>query len=124
VDVISVSSLAFKRFLDIALVLDADVDVLTDNDGDIDKLKKKYLGYDEVGRIAVWYDNDVLHPTLEPQLVKANGRDLVNEILGTSYDSDEDLLRHMRDNKTECALRFFETTTSWNVPKYISHVVY
>ena len=51
VDVIAVSSLAFKRFLDIALVLNADVDVVTDNDGDLDKLKKKYADYD-VGQIG------------------------------------------------------------------------
>jgi putative ATP-dependent endonuclease of the OLD family len=124
VDVISVGSLAFKRFLDIALVLDANVDVVTDNDGDIDKLKEKYEGYDDVGLIAIWYDEDVSHPTLEPQMVTANGRDLVNKILGKSYATDEDLLKYMRENKTECALKFFETTTAWNVPKYISHVVY
>jgi predicted ATP-dependent endonuclease of OLD family len=123
-DVISVSSLAFKRFLDIAMVLDADVDVVTDNDGDIDKLKKKYEGYDSVGQIAVWYDEDVSYATLEPQLVKANGRDLVNKILGKSYANDDDLLKYMHDNKTECALKFFETTTAWNVPGYISNVVY
>lgn len=124
VDVISVSSLAFKRFLDIALLLDAAVDVVTDNDGDINKLKKKYEDYDGVGSIAVWYDDDVSHRTLEPQLVKANGRDLVNKILGKTYTTDDDLLKYMHDNKTECALKFFETTTAWTVPKYISDVVH
>jgi putative ATP-dependent endonuclease of the OLD family len=124
VDVISVSSLAFKRFLDIALVLDVNVDVVTDNDGDTDKLRMKYADYDSKGNIAVYYDGDLSHPTLEPQLLKANGRDLVNRILGKSYATNEDLLKYMHDNKTECALKFFETTTEWNVPEYISHVVY
>ena len=123
VDVISVSSLAFRRFLDIALILKADVDVVTDNDGDIDKLKNKYADYDGVGDIAVWYDHDVSLPTLEPQLVNENGRDLVNQILGKSYTTDDDLLKYMHDNKTECALKFFETTLAWNVPLYISHAV-
>ena len=124
VDVISVSSLAFKRFLDIALVLDADVDVVTDNDGDLDKLTKKYAGYDGVGQIAVWYDDDVTRTTLEPQLVKANGLQLVNQILGKSYPTEDELVKHMQDNKTETALKFFETKTAWTVPDYISHVVY
>jgi putative ATP-dependent endonuclease of the OLD family len=124
VDVISVSSLAFKRFLDIALVLDADVDVVTDNDGDTDKLKTKYADYDCKGNIAVYYDDDLSRPTLEPQLLKANGRDLVNKILGKSYATDEDLLKYMHDNKTECALKFFETTMVWTVPDYIANVVY
>lgn len=34
-------------------MLDADVDVVTDNDGDLDKLKKKFSGYDEVGRFLM-----------------------------------------------------------------------
>jgi putative ATP-dependent endonuclease of OLD family len=123
VDVISVSSLAFRRFLDIALILKADVDVVTDNDGDIDKLKSKYADYDGVGDIGIWYDEDISLTTLEPQLVNANGRDLVNQILGKSYATDDDLLKHMRDNKTECALKFFETTLAWNVPSYISYAV-
>ena len=101
VDVISVSSLAFKRFLDIALILDTDVDVVTDNDGDLDKLEKKYAGYDGVGQIAVWYDDDVTRTTLEPQLVKANGLQLVNQILGKSYSTEDGLLKHMQDNKTK-----------------------
>lgn len=124
VDVISVSSLAFKRFLDIALVLDANVDVVTDNDGDTEKLKMKYADYDGKDNIAVYYDDDLSCPTLEPQILKANGRDLVNSILGKSYATDEDLLKYMSDNKTECALKFFETATAWSVPKYISNVVH
>ena len=119
VDVISVGSLAFKRFLDIALMLNLDVDVVTDNDGDIDALKKKYEGC-EVGSIAVWYDEDESCPTLEPQLLKANGRELVNKILSKSYTTDEELLKYMQKNKTECALKFFETETAWDLPSYIS----
>jgi putative ATP-dependent endonuclease of OLD family len=124
VDVISVSSLAFRRFLDIAIVLDANVDVITDNDGNIDRVRTKYADYAGVGAISVCYDEDELHPTLEPQLVKANGRELVNKILGKSYESEEDLLKHMRENKTECALKFFETLTPWKVPGYIANAVY
>lgn len=124
VDVMSVSSLAFKRFLDIALVLGVDVDVLTDNDGDIDKLKMKYADYDGKGNIAIRYSDDVSYRSLEPQLLKANSRDLLNKILGKSFATDENLLKYMHDNKTECALKFFETTIAWNVPEYIAHVVH
>jgi putative ATP-dependent endonuclease of the OLD family len=124
VDVISVSSLAFKRFLDIALVLDADVDVVTDNDGDIKKLKDKYADYDGTGCIDVYYDDDVSNPTLEPQILKANSRDLINTILDKSYATNEELLKYMHDNKTECALKLFETKLAWTVPEYITNVVY
>ena len=124
VDVISVSSLAFKQFLDIAIVLDASVDVITDNDGNTEKLRTKYADYSGISEISIFYDEDELHPTLEPQLVKANGRELVNRFLGKSYASEEDLLKHMKENKTECALKFFETMTSWKVPGYIANAVY
>jgi hypothetical protein len=123
VDVISVSSLAFKRFLDIALLLNTDVDVVTDNDGDVEKLERNYADYINAGNIAILFDGDTSYRTLEPQLVKANGRDLVNTILGKSYTTDEDLLKYMQDNKTECALRFFETTLPWIVPEYIANAV-
>lgn len=123
VDVISVGSLAFKRFLDIALVLNADVDVITDNDGDADSVKKKYEDYEGKGQIAVCYDSDASLPSLEQQLIKVNGTGLVNAILGKSYANDEDLLKYMRANKTECALKFFETTMPWDVPQYIANVV-
>lgn len=119
VDVITVGALAFKRFLEIATLLDLRVDVVTDNDGDLDALKKKYLGYLEKDRIKVRYDDDVNFKTLEPQLLKWNGRATVNGILGKNYAADADLLAYMKANKTEVALRFFETDEAWVVPGYI-----
>ena len=118
VDVIAVSSLAFKRFLDIALVLNADVDVVTDNDGDLDKLKKKYADYD-VGQIGVPYDEDVSCTTLEPQLVKTNGLQLVQPNPWQVYSTEDKLLKHMRDNKTESASKFFEDENSVERPGII-----
>lgn len=123
VDVISVGALAFKRFLEIATLLDRRVDVVTDNDGDIDLLKAKYDGYLDTEHIKVHYDTDVAFKTLEPQLLKANGRAVVNKILGKTYPADADLLAYMKNNKTEVALQFFETTESWTVPTYIEAAV-
>lgn len=120
VDVISVSSLAFKRFLEIANILKRQVDVITDNDGDISKLRAKYEGYWEAEGIFISYGNDETLKTLEPQLLHSNGRDLLNAIFGTDYPTDDALLKFMDANKTECALRLFETETPWNVPKYIA----
>jgi predicted ATPase len=119
VDVITVSSLAFKRFLDIAKTLDRQVDVVTDNDGDVAALEAKYDGYLELDRIKIRYDGDEMAKTLEPQLLKANGRNQVNKILGKAYANDEDLLKHMAANKTDVALKFFETPLDWKAPGYI-----
>lgn len=123
VDVITVGSLAFKRFLDIAKILGTKVDVLTDNDGDVAKLKEKYEGYLTLTQVRVQFDEDETAGTLEPQLLKSNGRKLVNSILGKSYRTDGELLKYMRDNKTECALKFFETQTAWKVPEYIARAI-
>lgn len=124
VDVISVSSLAFKRFLEIADILSIEVDVVTDNDGDVAKLKRKYKDYEGHKTIDIEYDGDEKYKSLEPQLLRINGRDLVNTILGKSFADDDDLLDYMADNKTECALKFFETEIAWKVPQYIQNAVY
>jgi len=127
VDVISVRSLAFKRFLVIAALLDLDVRVVTDNDGDVEKLKEKYDEYlnNAKSKIFISYDNDEDYPTLEPQLLKANSRDTLNAILGTVHSDNDALLEYMENsnNKTDCALKMFEATQTWNAPEYIKNAI-
>ncbi len=123
VDVIAVSSLAFKRFLEIAQLLGRTVDVVTDNDGNLDALKQKYANYLGKPGIAIRYDEDVAARTLEPQLLKSNGRATLNTILGKAFTNDDDLLRYMAANKTEVALAFFETQEAWVAPPYIEAAI-
>jgi putative ATP-dependent endonuclease of OLD family len=123
IDIITVNSLAFKRFLEIADLLKRRVDVVTDNDGDVDALKVKYAGYSGRSDLCIQYDDDESVTTLEPQLLKANGLEVVNKILGTTYETDERLLNFMQNNKTECALRFFSTDIDWTIPGYIERAI-
>lgn len=123
VDVISVRALAFKRFLEIAAMLDLETDVVTDNDGDIEALNKKYEGYLDKERIKIHYDDDLNCKTLEPQLLKANSRTRINSILKRDFQTDAELLDYMEANKTEAALRFFETDKPWNTPAYIEAAI-
>ena len=123
VDVITVSSLAFKRFLEIALLLGRKVDVVTDNDGNVDALKRKYADYLGKPGISIHFDEDIAARTLEPQLLKANGRAKINTILGKTYMTDDDLLKFMAANKTEVALAFFETKEDWVAPPYIEAAI-
>lgn len=58
IDVISVG-LAFKRFLSIAKELDIPVFVLTDNDGKIDELKKKYINFMQCPNIKISYPDNI-----------------------------------------------------------------
>jgi predicted ATPase len=122
-EVISVRSLAFKRFLDIARLLEVDVRVVTDNDGSVENLEKKYEEYAGEENISIHYDADESMPTLEPQLLKSNGLESVNQILGTTYKTEEELLDYMASAKTDCALRFFNSPQPFVVPDYISNAI-
>ncbi len=119
IDVISVNSLAFKRFLEIAALLNRTVAVVTDNDGKVAALTTKYADYIGKPKITIHYDSDETFPTLEPQLLKANGRPAIEKVLGKTFTSDADLLAYMKDNKADTALKFFTTTETWTVPGYI-----
>lgn len=127
VDVISVGALAFKRFLEIAVILNLDVRVVTDNDGKVAELKAKYAGYldEKITNVRICYDADEQFPTLEPQLLKANSRGKLNAIFGKEFADDAALLRYMenKNNKTDCALKMFETKETWDAPGYIANAI-
>ncbi|MGQ4268599.1 ATP-dependent nuclease [Nocardiopsis changdeensis] len=125
VDVISVRALSFKRFLDIATLLKRNcVTVVTDNDGKgEDVVLEKYRQYTDFENIQVCVGKGKDCKTLEPQLLRANGLDLMNEILGKNYASEEDLLKYMEDNKTTCALAIFSHGQKINMPEYILEAV-
>ena len=125
VDVISVGALAFKRFLEIARLLRLDVRVVTDNDGDIAALKSKYEPYmnGQCPTVRICYDDDTTSRTLEPQLLKANSLTVLNTILATTHADNDTLLRFMERNKTDCALKMFETDQTWIAPRYIANAI-
>ena len=139
VDVISVG-ISFLRFLEIAEALQIPVVVVTDNDGDIGALEKKYanyLGANAKPNITICYDCVVdtgnlsigkkpyNYNTLEPKLFKANGNNvaLFNKIFGTSYSDADDLRKYMKHNKTECALAIFDTNEKIIFPAYIMEAI-
>ena len=134
IDVISVGT-AFLRFLELACALKIPVAVVTDNDGDTAAVEKKYASYKEKSHIRICYDPDVdsgsltvggkayNYNTLEPKILKENGREALNGILGTSATTDDDLRLYMRINKTESALSIFNSKTSIAYPDYIKRAI-
>ncbi len=124
VEVISVGALAFKRFLDIAKLLKIDARVVTDNDGNPNAVAAKYAEYNEYGNIKICFDPDDTCQTLESQLLKVNGLEKLNSILGKSCQDDKSLLKHMGgNNKTETALKIFDTDETINIPSYIKNAI-
>ena len=140
VDVISVGT-SFLRFLEIADLIKKNTIVVTDNDGDIEALEKKYenyLGKNEKEYVKVVYDKSTHieqgsliaknggkfnYDTLEPCLLRANDLKTLNEILDLSKESDDDLIKYMVSNKTECALKIFDTKESISFPDYIEDAI-
>ena len=134
VDVISVGT-SFLRFLEIAEKISTKVIVITDNDGNIEALKKKYnryLNVDEtpVKKIHIFFDqethrvNDQKYNwnTLEPNLVRANDIEIMQKILGRE-DIRDDLVGYMIKNKTESALKIFNSNLKIEYPNYITLAV-
>jgi AAA15 family ATPase/GTPase len=120
IDVISVRGLSFKRFLNISKILENKVVVITDNDGEYQKeIIDKYADYARLPNISICADSDDNCPTLEPQIVKCNDLEVLNQILGREETRPSDLIDYMVKNKTECALRLFETDLAITIPQYI-----
>lgn len=126
IDVISVGT-SFLRFLEVAEKINKEVIVVTDNDGDVNAVKKKYKDYTVKNNIKICFDEkvdsgamqDFNYNTLEPKLLKVNDRDTLNSIFGTTYTSNDDLLKFMKAKKTNCALKIFETNQCVKFPNYI-----
>lgn len=133
IDVISIGT-SFLRFLEIAEKINKPVAVVTDNDGNVEALKKKYesyIGDKKKDHIDVFFDEEIdtgeLHHfnynTLEPKLLKANNRTLFNTIFGTNHNTDDEMRSYMVANKTSSALKLFDTTEEINFPEYITNAI-
>lgn len=123
VDIISVRSLAFRRFLAVADLLETRVDAVMDNDGKPDRVQKRYSDFDDHGSIRILYSSDPRLRTLEPQMIAANGLAGMNQILGKDFGDEQALEAWMLDNKTEAALRVFDWNGPVSFPDYIWQAV-
>lgn len=128
IDVISVG-LTFKRFLEVATILNTQVAVVTDNDGDYDtKITGKYMDFEVSDTIEIFADERNELRTLEPQLVDANKGNLkllceILKIDEDDYNTEQLISDYMIANKTESALKIFNSEKSIQYPKYINDVI-
>jgi putative ATP-dependent endonuclease of OLD family len=129
IDVISVGT-SFLRFLEIAERIQKPLAIVTDNDGDINVLQTKFKRYLDDGcesPIKICFDSDVdngamegfNYNTLEPKVVKVNDLKKMNAIFNASFQTEDDLLKYMKNNKTECALCIFDSNEQIKFPPYI-----
>ena len=121
-------------------MLEKETVVVTDNDGDIDALENKYENYIKKNKkqyIKICYDIDTHinqgglkskngnfnYDTLEPCLVRANNLQTLSKILKKAFQTEDDLIKYMVNNKTECALTIFESDIKLNYPTYIEEAI-
>jgi hypothetical protein len=124
VDVINVRGLSFARFLDIAALLPQETVVVTDNDGNYQhNILDKYSDYRSLSNVKFCFSVDNSRPTLEPQIVGCNPLGTLNKIFKTKYKSQDALIAYMEQNKTDCALKLFETQEPFTLPEYIRDAV-
>ena len=139
-DVISVGT-TFLRFLKIAEKIEKETILLTDNDGNIEALELKYKDYlneNLKDYIKIYYDErthkkqgnltaknggDFNYDTLEPCILRVNGLSSINDILDTSYENDDDLIKYMVNNKTDCAIKIFKSDKKIVYPDYIKKAI-
>lgn len=137
IDVISVGT-SFLRFLEIADKIDKPVVVVTDNDGDVEAVREKYKNYLDgkaKPHIIICFNGKAdkreliigtkpfNYNTLEPEMLKANNLEKLNAILGTSHSTEDKLHKYMKENKTECALKVFDTKEELKFPDYIMEAI-
>ena len=127
IDVLSVGGIAFERYCKIAQLINKEIIIVTDNDGNGQKVKQKYEEYSSIIKLCIEDDNEL--NTLEPSVLKANEdnfdmfRSIVykgNNIANVKYS---DLCDFMIKNKSEWALRIFQSEVKINYPDYIKKAI-
>ncbi len=117
VNIIDVRGLSFKRYLEIANLMNSKVAVITDNDEDFQKnCVDKYAGFLDEGNLKVFYVNDNTKYTFEVALYTDNS-DLCTELFG------ENAQEYMLKNKTEAALKLLSQEQPIVVPDYIVRAI-
>ena len=129
IDVIAVNALAFKRYCDIAILVNKNITIVTDNDGNIkENIIQKYKGYLERDNIKICYESDETLNTLEPSILAANTIDgKISDIFieGISQNGSmkgktyEQVKNFMESKKTEWSMRIFDYDKNIKYTQYI-----
>lgn len=142
IDVQCIKGLSFLRYLELASKLNLNVRVVTDNDGNVEKLENKFQAYvheNAQPNIKICYNKDIYgcadfegseglkkgfnYNTLEPNIVIRNKLSLLNSILGTKCSNAGEMLKYMHNRKSDCALDILTSTEQIIVPDYIKEAI-
>lgn len=135
IDVITVNSLAFKRYCDLALLVKKPLNIVTDNDGDIQhNIIEKYKEYsDEHGDLVkIFYEENEELSTIEPCVLDVNSTDpetltrfkrVISKNNSMLKKDNNEIIAFMTNNKAEWGLRVFDAIESIEYPQYIKDAI-
>ena len=124
VDVVNIRGLSFSRFLDISKELKNIVAIITDNDKDYNKnVIERYRDYADKENISIFSSSNNSLTTLELNILNCNNIFILNKVFGTSFVNAQLMENYMLSNKTECALKLFETLEAIILPQYVQDAI-
>lgn len=127
IDVLSVNN-TYARFLELAEPLNKKVALIIDMDNRKAARETLKESYSESDFIDVFFEENEPYTgslekfnnnTLEPLIFKYNSPQVIKNVLGLDKSKPDVALDFMRGNKTECALKIFESPQKLTYPKYI-----
>lgn len=125
IDVMSVGGVAFKRYCELTKLIGKPITVVTDNDGNADIVKERYREYSDLVTLCV--EENVTLNTLEPSVLAVNRKDF-DTFRSIIYHGDskldyQELCDFMIKNKSEWALRVFQSDKKISYPDYIKKAI-
>lgn len=127
IDVISVDSLAFLRYCELASLIEKHITIVTDNDHDPIAAKKRFEKY--AGFITLCIEKNAELNTLEPSVLAANASDFQSfrRVIyrGNDIESRDEasIVDFMIKYKTEWSLRVFNSEHRICYPEYIMQAI-
>ncbi len=123
IDVMSVGGVAFKRYCELAQLINKNIVIVTDNDGNPSSVKECYSVFADIVDLCIEEDKNL--NTLEPSVLNAN-KDNFEDFRAIIYHKTDiktidygALNKFMEKNKAEWSMRVFLSDEKINYPKYI-----
>jgi len=121
IHIISVGGTSFKRYLELANLLNIKAVVVTDNDGDVQICKDRYSDY-ETDQAKVFFDPDNNRNTFEVAMYQDN-QAICNELFETARKK-LDVQDYMLKNKAEASFELLDKKAdALSVPAYIQEAI-
>lgn len=127
IDVVTVDSLAFQRYCELSSLIKKPITIVTDNDGNVQKVKERYKKYGELVTLCVESDNSL--NTLEPSVLAVNLDNFEEFKVIVYYGKDiesrdiESIKNFMLGNKTEWSMRVLTSKKRIKYPTYILEAI-